>query len=186
MVGSLISAVPNALIARSRDRRDEDRERRRDDAETRLACRLVAQELAEAAQLVEHTAKTHRFWPGLRELPSETWERYKVTLAAAVDSPADWRCLIDAYDALNGVNWTLRERRWVAVTVESRMEGEPLLPGDELATAWLVLRYATRILEHIAGDQITAKDDDLKRFKQLWPENSSEHPGTLADDRERT
>lgn len=170
VLGSAISTIPNAWIARNHERHARNAEREREQAQTRLACRLVAQELAEAAKLLEHSARTGRFFGGVGELPTDTWERYQVTLAASIESPADWRRVTEAHDAITDLNWRIAERREITSSTESPSYGIPVEPGDDPGGTWLTLRYAIVILEMLVRDYIPGSDDDdLRRAEQLWP-----------------
>jgi hypothetical protein len=81
------------------------------------------EELAEAGSLIENVAKSSRYWPPPRQIPTSTWNQYRTDIAAAIDSPLDWRLITSAYDTVNNLNWTVQHRRNTTTAVDDHRLG---------------------------------------------------------------
>jgi hypothetical protein len=81
------------------------------------------EELAEAGSLIENAAKSSRYWPPPRQIPTSTWNQYRTDIAAAIDSPLDWRLITSAYDTVNNLNWTVQHRRNTTTAVDDHRLG---------------------------------------------------------------
>jgi len=94
------------------------------------------------------------------------------SLAASIESPADWQRVTEAHDAINDLNWKICERQEIR-SAQSPTYGTPVEPEDDPAGTWLTLRYGIGILERLVDDHIPGSgDDDLRRAKRLWPEQT--------------
>jgi hypothetical protein len=153
VVGSLIATVPNAVLAHRRDRREAHNEQRRASSETRLAARLVAQELQESAAQLVKGAEGRASADFGREFSSSAWQQHRPTLAAPLESPADWRVLTDAYAVL--------------------AEATDAEPGRDDRQVFLALMYAVSGLELLIGDELIPLSSALEDADRLWPATAS-------------
>ena len=164
VVGSLIATVPNAVLAHRRDRRDERTADRRASSELRLAARLVAQELEESATRLVRCAQKPECEGLNGQLPTSAWEQHRSTLAAAVDSPADWRRLTHAYSVVDDVNSELEDRRGLGAPEEFAA-----IVGHDGRDLFLEFMYAVGILELLVGDELIPFSAALEEADRLWP-----------------
>jgi hypothetical protein len=163
VVGTLIGVVVGGLSSTGGavflDSRKARRERKANEAAelsaTRLAVRLVLEELAEASALIEDAAKpdSRRYWPQPRRLPTAVWNEYRVQIASVIESPLSWRNITSAYDAINNLNWTVNHRRTHSQEVGVAVHGALVRPHDGTRSAWRSIRAAIGELEATIGVQ---------------------------------
>lgn len=151
--GVALSTGGQLLVDGRRGRRERATEAKREARELRLAVRLVIEELAEAAALIENAAGSRRYWAAPRELPTTTWSQYKTEIAGAIDSAADWRLITAAYDAVNDLNWTVQHRRTKTTAIEEDEFRARLHEHDDTRAKWRTIRQAIETLEKTIGVQ---------------------------------
>jgi hypothetical protein len=190
--GGVLTTSGQLLIERGRAKRERQAEERRHARELRLAVRLVMEELAEALSLVEAAARSGRYWVGPRQLPTDTWNRYRTDIAAAIEASLDWRRITAAYDAINNLNWVVGHRRHTSRDVSGHTEGFRTDPQDQLRDVWMSLRLAIETLEatlSITGEASRVVGEREALARQLWPHGDGEDfdidSARIADRQER-
>lgn len=171
VLGSVISTLPGLWVERRRAVREREAAQERRENVLREAGRLVAEELREAERLVEQAARRGRYWPGLRQHPTATWNAYRPALAVNIAAAADWASITVAYDSINQLNWTISERRGRMVTVASRTEGDPVEPEDRLREVWEQVRHALWVLDSEVGIPVSVErhlEQSEERARELW------------------
>jgi hypothetical protein len=93
------------------------------------------------------------------------WEKHRSMLAAAVESPADWRVLTHAYAAVREVNSELEDRRR-ALAIR---DGFTTLAHRDARGRFLELMYAVSVLELLVGDELIPLSAALEEADRLWP-----------------
>ena len=128
VVGGVLATGGQLVVERGRDerQREADAEARR--RAIRTAVRLVVEELAESVALIEHAAETRRYWAGARQLPTNTWNNYRTDIAAALDASIDWKRVVEAYDSINNLNWTVGHRRATENDIAGHKKGFRVYP----------------------------------------------------------
>lgn len=147
VIGGILTASGQLLIDRGRAKREREGEDRRQARELRLAVRLVTEELAESFSLIEESAKSCRYWVAPRRLPTETWNQYRTDIASAIDSPAEWRYITMAYDAINNLNWIVEHRRRTSGDTTGHQLGFFVNPADDMREVWRAVRTGIETLE---------------------------------------
>lgn len=145
--GGLLTTSGQLLIERGRAKRERQADERRQARELRLAVRLLTEELAESFSLVEESAKSRRYWLAPRQLPTATWSEYRTDIATAIESPAEWRYVTMAYDAINNLNWIVDHRRRTSGDTRGHQFGFFVEPDDQTREVWRALRKAIETLE---------------------------------------
>jgi len=177
LAGSAITMAGQFLNGEVQWRRERDAAQGREKRALRLSVRLVMEELAEALNLIEKAARSGRYWPMPREMPTGTWSEYRTDLAAAIDGPLDWRILTMAYDAINNLNWTVQHRRFSDQTVDGARLGVWVNPEDNTRQVWRAVRQAIQVLEQTIGvagpaSRMLGEPGDVER--QCWPHGDGE------------
>jgi hypothetical protein len=170
--GGLLTISGQLLTEHLRGKRERKAEERREARALRLAVRLVMEELAEASSLLQSAAKSFRYWPAPRQIPTNTWNQYRTDIAAAVESPVAWRFITSAYDALNDLNWTVQLRRETTTLVDDRRLGVSVSPLDDTRAAWRAVRLAIETLERMIGvvglaSRVARESEDAEQ--EFWP-----------------
>lgn len=170
--GVVLSIGGQLLVDGRRSRREREAEAKRGTRQLRLAVRLVMEELADAAGLIENAARSRRYWPAPRELATTTWNEYKMEIAGAIDSALDWRSITSAYDAVNDLNWTVQHRRTKTTPAEELEFGARLDEHDHMRAKWRTIQLAMKTLETTIAVQGSAsrmlrKQGDAE--SEFWP-----------------
>jgi hypothetical protein len=171
-IGGVLTISGQLLAEGLRARRERTADERRQARELRLAARLVMEELAEAISLLQNAAKSSRYWPAPRQIPTSTWNQYRTHIGAAMDSPLHWRFITSAYDALNDLNWTVQHRRETTTLVDDHRLGASVSPLDNTRETWRAVRLAIETLERsidVMGpaSRVLREPDDAER--EFWP-----------------
>lgn len=133
------------------------------------------EELAESFTLIEESAKTGRYWVAPRDLPTGTWNEYRTDIAAAIESPADWRFITAAFDAINNLNWVVEHRRRTSNDTAGPRLGFQVDAVDETREAWRSLHRAIETLEETlrvppAASRLSGGNrDQAATERALWP-----------------
>jgi hypothetical protein len=170
--GGVLTTSGQLIVERGRARRERDAGRQKELLELRLAARLVVEELAECAALIEKAAETGRYWRAPRQLPAGSWDEYRTDIAVALDSAAEWRKVTTAYDATTNLNWTVEHRRNTDQTLDSASQGPFVKPEEQMRAVWRSIQEAIGALEHtIHTDSEGARfDPDFREHEgALWP-----------------
>jgi hypothetical protein len=149
--GAAIGAVAVSSFTQIRvDSRKEKRERQRDvsrgEEDLRLSARLVSYELGGAEELLREAASSGAYWSSDHQLSTRSWAEHRTTLAARLSSPADWNCVIEAYQEIDRINRLIGERR------RQRSDGEASVENDDTLTSWRVIMYAIGVLDATVHD----------------------------------
>jgi hypothetical protein len=79
IVGGCLTTFTNFLV-----------QKRREQAELRIGCRLIASELSEYEALIYASLERKRWWPSLDEPETQAWEKHEHVLASYLPYEA-WR-----------------------------------------------------------------------------------------------
>jgi hypothetical protein len=151
------------------------------------------EELAEAASLIEGAARSGRYWPQPRALPTETWNQQRNVVAESIDAPLSWRMVTSAYDAINNLNWIVDHRRHHSQEVDVPVEGARVTEHDCTRDAWRAIRLAIATLEQTIGVQgpasrVMREAEDAEA--EYWPHGDGEDfdadSARIADRRDAT
>lgn len=170
--GVVLSTGGQILVDGLRSRRERDAQEKQDARELRQSVRLVTEELAEAKRMIEKAAKARRYWPSPRMMPTDTWNRHRSDIAAAIESPLYWRFITAAYDAVNELNWTVQHRRNTTTLVDDHRLGAHVEAADNTRETWRTVRQAIQALEETINVQgpasrILREAEDAER--EYWP-----------------
>jgi hypothetical protein len=172
LLGSIIGILGQLAVEWFKARRQSESDHARAARELRLAGRLVMEELAEAMSLIQGAGKAWRYWVAPRRLPTDTWNQYRTDVAAAIESPLDWRFITSAYDAINNLNWVVDHRRFTAQDAEAPIHGVRVGAVDETREVWRSIRRAIATLEAVTGVQgpasrLMREQEDAE--SEYWP-----------------
>jgi hypothetical protein len=170
--GGVLTISGQLLTEWLRGKRERKAEQRREARALRLATRLVIEELAEAKSLIQNAAKSFRYWPAPRQIPTTTWTQYRTEIATAIDSPLDWRFITTAYDAINNLNWTVQHRRETTTLVDDHRLGAAVHALDNTREAWRAVRQAIATLEQtigVMGPASRALREPEDAEQEFWP-----------------
>jgi hypothetical protein len=171
-IGGVLTISGQLLTEGLRGKRERNAEERQEARELQLAARLVMEELAEAGSLIENAATSSRYWPAPRQIPTNTWNQYRTSIAAAINPPLHWRLITSTYDALNDLNWIVQHHRESTTLVDDHRLGVRVSPLDNTREAWRAVRQAIQTLEQTIGvlgpaSRVLREREHAER--EFWP-----------------
>jgi hypothetical protein len=168
LIGGAITLAATFGLEWWRARREDAQAAETKRRTTLQAIRLVLEELAESAALIEGAVKTGSYWTdGNRQLPTSTWNVYREALALHVEI-YEWRITASAYHALNDLNWDVRS---IADVGSIAWVPEPRR-AEQLRDAWRAVRHAMAVLDSLTGPRGAfgytgyVEEDELER--SIW------------------
>lgn len=141
-----VSSFTQIWVDSHKERREQQRAVSRREEDLRLSARLVAYELGGTEELLREAASSGAYWSSDHQLSTESWAEHRATLAARLSGPADWNCVIEAYQEIDRINRIVGERH------RQSSDGEASVEDDDTLTSWRIIMYAIGVLDATVHD----------------------------------
>ncbi len=157
-IGGAVTGAVTLKVERQRQEflqaqaaRQEERERQREEQrqaqDLKEAARLVDEELRDATELIRNAVYQGRFWAPPRRLSGDVYTRYRHVLAVNLEDEA-WTHISLAVQELNRLNWEVGKR-----PAEPNGLGPPFQPLDreDTLSIGLAIVEARKVLALVAS-----------------------------------
>ncbi|HEY8311526.1 MAG TPA: hypothetical protein VIG47_13265, partial [Gemmatimonadaceae bacterium] len=141
-----VSSFTQISVDSRKEKREREREVSRSEEDLRLSVRLVSYELGGAEERLREAASSGAYWSSDHQLSTQSWAEHRTTLAARLSGPADWNCVVEAYQEIDRINRVVGERR------RQRYGGEVSVEDDDTLTSWRIIMYAIGVLDATVHD----------------------------------